>query len=226
MVTLLKIEKKFDGVFLIDKKIATKNLIKNFKISEEKLMEAGDAQYRSWDPYHSKLSAAILKGLKNLPIKEGSKILYLGAASGTTASYVSDIVGKNGLVYCVEFAPRSMRDLIGVCEKRKNMLPLLNDARKPEEYERDVVGKMDVVYCDIADPLEIKIFIENSKKFLKKEGYGMIAIKSQSIDVTKNPKEIYEAALKKLSEKFRILEKMDLSPFTEDHLFAVVQYEG
>jgi fibrillarin-like pre-rRNA processing protein len=221
-VKFLKIEKKFEGVFLIDGRLATKNLIKGFRISDERLNEVEGVQYRSWDPYHSKLSAAILKGLKTLPITEGSKVLYLGAASGTTASFCSDIVGEKGLVYCVEFAPRAVRDLIQVCEKRKNMLPLLNDARKPEEYEK-YVEKVDLVYCDIADPQEVEMFIENSRKFLKKNGYGMIAIKSQSIDVTKEPRKIYESALEKLGKKFEILEKMDLSPFTEDHLFVLVK---
>ena len=218
----LKIEKKFDGVFLIDGRLATRNLIKGFKISDERLNEIEGVQYRSWDPYHSKLSAAILKGLKNLPIKEGSKVLYLGAASGTTASFCSDIVGEKGVIYCVEFAPRAVRDLIEVCEKRRNMLPLLNDARKPEEYENDV-EEIDLVYCDIADPREVEMFIENSRRFLKKDGYGMIAIKSQSIDMTKEPREIYKAALEKLEKKFKILEKIDLTPFTEDHLFVLVK---
>ena len=33
-------------------------------------------------------------------------MLYLGAASGTTVSHVSDVVGPEGMVYAVEFSHR------------------------------------------------------------------------------------------------------------------------
>ena len=46
-----------------------------------------------WNPFRSKLAAAILGGIGNIYIKPGAKVLYLGAASGTTVSHVSDIVG-------------------------------------------------------------------------------------------------------------------------------------
>ena len=56
--------------------------------------EAGDKiEYRVWNPFRSKLAAAILGGVDNIHMKPGSKVLYLGAASGTTVSHVSDIVG-------------------------------------------------------------------------------------------------------------------------------------
>ncbi len=42
-----------------------------------------------------------------------SQVLYLGAASGTSVSHVSDIVGPDGSVYAVEFSHRSgARDMI------------------------------------------------------------------------------------------------------------------
>ena len=52
-------------------------------------------------PFRSKLAAAILGGVENIWMKPGSKVLYLGAASGTTVSHVSDI-GFGGLtkLYC------------------------------------------------------------------------------------------------------------------------------
>jgi rRNA 2'-O-methyltransferase fibrillarin len=50
-------------------------------------------EYRVWNPFRSKIAAAIVGGVDNLYIKPGSKVLYLGAASGTTVSHVSDIVG-------------------------------------------------------------------------------------------------------------------------------------
>jgi fibrillarin-like rRNA methylase len=53
-----------------------------------------------WNPFRSKLAAAVLAGLDNIYIKPGSKVLYLGAASGTSVSHVSDIVGPEGALLC------------------------------------------------------------------------------------------------------------------------------
>jgi len=219
----MKLDEKFEGVFSIDGRLATRNLVRDFRIHGERLVEVKGVQYRYWDPYRSKLAAAVVKGLKEMPVKKGYQVLYLGAAAGVTPSFISDIVGERGVVYCVEFAPRSMRDLLYACEKRGNMLPLLADARKPEDYEKDV-GKVDVLYEDVAQPDQDEILIKNARKFLKKGGYAMLAIKSQSVDVTKEPEEVYMRVLGKLGKHFKILESYELSPFDKDHLFVVMRY--
>ncbi|OIO22059.1 fibrillarin [Candidatus Micrarchaeota archaeon CG11_big_fil_rev_8_21_14_0_20_47_5] len=214
-------EKIFENVFLVQGKIATKNLAEGSKVYGERLVREREGEYRIWDLYRSKLAAAIRKGLKELPIKEGSRVLYLGAASGTTASHVSDIVGEKGVVFCIEFAQRSIRDLIGICEKRKNMAPILADARKPRDYSD--IGQVDVIYEDVAQPNQDEILLANAKAFLKKGGFAMIAIKSQSIDVTAAPKKMYEQVKVNLQGDFEILQEIELSPFDKDHLFLLLR---
>ncbi|VVC04365.1 Fibrillarin-like rRNA/tRNA 2'-O-methyltransferase [Candidatus Burarchaeum australiense] len=199
--------------------LATKSLAPGRRVYGERLVQVGGSEYRTWDPNRSKLAAAIMKGLKEVPIREGSNVLYLGAASGTTSSHVSDIVGKSGAVYCIEFAPRSLRDLIGVCEARPNMLPLLADARQPQTYA-DKIEKIDVIYQDVAQPDQARILIDNAKLFLKKGQFALIAVKSQSIDVTKKTSEIYENVLAELSSHFEVVEKLPLEPYEKDHLFV------
>lgn len=51
-----------------------------------------------WNPFRSKLAAAILGGIDKIHMVPGSKVLYLGAASGTTVSHVSDIVGPVSVI--------------------------------------------------------------------------------------------------------------------------------
>jgi len=58
------------------------------------------------------VAAGILGGLDNIYIKPGTKLLYLGAAAGTTVSHCSDVVGPEGLVYAVEFSHRPGRGVI------------------------------------------------------------------------------------------------------------------
>jgi fibrillarin-like pre-rRNA processing protein len=218
---MTKVERLFDGVFRIDGKLATLNLVKGTKVYDEDLVEEEGKEYRTWNPYRSKLAAAIVRGLKRMEIGNGSKVLYLGAATGTTSSHVSDIVGKKGSVYAVEISERSMRDLLKVCETRENIFPLLNDARNVEAYADDA-GKVDMIYQDIAAPDQAEILIRNAS-LLKEHGLAYVAVKSQSIDVSKDPKEVFDEFIKKVSKSFKVIESMGLEPFDRMHLFLVLQ---
>ena len=207
------------------RRLATKNLTPGRNVYTERLIKYKGVEYRVWDPFRSKLAAAILKGLKNVPIKPSHKVLYLGAASGTTASHVSDVVGKKGHVYCVEFAPRPIRELVNnVCAFRFNMSPILEDARSPEKYAVFINGKVDDIYCDIAQPEQAKVLANNADLFLKKSGWIMLAVKAQSIDVTKEPSEIYKREVEVLEKRsFRIREIVHLEPYDKAHAMIVAE---
>ncbi|MCL5100166.1 MAG: fibrillarin-like rRNA/tRNA 2'-O-methyltransferase [Candidatus Marsarchaeota archaeon] len=211
----------FDGVYMLGERLATVNLVGGAKVYNEELFREGEVEYRSWNPYRSKLSAAILNGMKHMEIKPGSSVLYLGAATGTTASHVSDIVGKKGLVYCIELSERNMRELLRVCERRPNMLPILADANNVSGYADDV-GTCDALYQDVSAKEQSQILLRNSR-FLKKGGYAYFAIKSQSIDVGKRPEKVFSEALESLKGAFEVIETVDIEPYDKLHLFAVLK---
>jgi len=225
----VKAHSKFPEIFWLTfdngtKKIATKNLVPGKNVYGERLVKCMGVEYRLWDPFRSKLAAAILKNLKIVPIQPDHKVLYLGAASGTTASHVSDIVGESGHVYCIEFASRTIRELVNnVCEFRPNMSPILADARLPERYSM-IVQKVDDIYCDIAQPEQAKVLADNAKLFLVDGGWIMLAIKAQSIDVTKEPSEVYRQEIKTLKARgFQIKEVVHLEPYDKAHAMIVAQ---
>lgn len=209
-------------------RLATRNLTPGRNVYGERLLRHEGVEYRVWDAFRSKLAAAILKNLKTVPIKPSHRVLYLGAASGTTASHISDIVGEKGYVYCVEFAPRALRELVNnVCAYRLNMSPILEDARFPEKYGMFIGGNVDDVYCDIAQPEQAKILADNADLFLKKSGWIMIAVKAQSIDVTKEPSEVYKQEIKVLKNRgFRIEEVVHLEPYDIAHAMIVAQMQN
>jgi len=131
---------KFEGIFIMRNKnedaLVTKNMVPGMSVYNEKRVEVPNpdgskTEYRVWNPFRSKLGAAVVGGIGNIYIKPGSKVLYLGAASGTTVSHVSDIVGESGCVYAVEFSKRSGRDLVNLAKKRTNIVPIVDDARLP-----------------------------------------------------------------------------------------------
>lgn len=218
-----RLREVFRGVFRANGRLCTQNLAPGERAYGEELLAAGGKEYRFWDLYRSKLAGAIQKGLRKLPIKPGSKVLYLGAASGTTASHVSDIAGAEGIVFCVEFSPRTVRDLVKVCEQRGNMIPLLGDARFPEKYAQAIAeeagGKVDAVYQDVADPEQVRILEINCHEFLNKGGSALLCLKARSIDAMRQPEKIFAETKKRLSQHFEVEEEISLVPYDKDHLF-------
>ncbi|MCD6368360.1 MAG: fibrillarin-like rRNA/tRNA 2'-O-methyltransferase [Thermoproteales archaeon] len=226
-ITAVKAHEKFEGVYWVffedgSKRLATINLTPGKRVYGELLVKYKEVEYRIWNPYRSKLAAAILKGLEVMPLKKGMKVLYLGAASGTTASHVSDIVGNEGIVYCIEFSPRVMRELVERASRyRKNMVPVLADARFPAKYSWLIEG-VDLIYADIAQPFQSKIVADNADMFLRKEGWVMQAIKAMSIDVTREPSETYKQEIGHLEERgYKIENVVHLEPYDEAHAFVV-----
>ena len=219
------------NIFYKEGEIATKNLTPGIKVYDEKLIRDDASidpdsdkaiEYRIWNPRRSKLAAALLNGLKGLNLKDDSKVLYLGASTGTTVSHISDIC-ENGLIYAVEFSPVSMKKLTRLSQKRNNIAPILADATKPKYY-LNKVEKTDLVYCDVAQEKQSELFMDNMKYFLKEGGQGLITIKARSIDVVQKPKKIFKDEAKKLKENgYSIEQKIKLEPYEKDHIAFLVE---
>ena len=206
------------------KKLATENLVSGNQVYKEKLVNKKGIEYRVWDPFRSKLAAAIMNGLEIFPFKEKSNVLYLGVSTGTTVSHISDIVGPGGIIFGVEHSSRVARDFLDrVASYRKNIVPIMQDARQPQQYF-SMYGKVDVVYVDIAQPDQTKIAIANCKMYLKNGGYLFLVIKTRSIDVTKAPRKIIENEKKKLEENFELVQVIDLMPYDKDHAVVIAKY--
>jgi fibrillarin-like pre-rRNA processing protein len=222
---------RYEGVFWVtledgSKRLATKNLAPGVSVYGEALVTDGNVEYRTWDAYRSKLAAAILRNIRSLPLKNGDTVLYLGSASGTTASHVSDIIDVEGRVYCVEFAQRSMRELIDtLCDHRSNVYPILSDARMPEKYKA-LVPPVDLIYCDVAQQQQGKILVDNADAYLKPEGSVLIAIKSRSVDVTMEPTDVFKQEMRVLERRnFEILQTVRLEPYEQDHAMVLARRE-
>ena len=213
-------------IFTKDDEIATKNLTPGIKVYDEKLIEEENAgeiiEYRTWNPRRSKLSAALLNGLDGLQLNSSSKVLYLGASTGTTVSHISDMLPE-GMIYAVEFSPVSMKKLVRLSEKRPNIAPILADATKPKYY-LNKCEKVDLVYCDVAQEKQSELFLNNMNLFLKEDGQGLITIKARSIDVVSKPKKIFKEEERKIKENgYSILEKIKLEPYEKDHMAFLVE---
>ena len=207
-------------VYFKDDNILTQNLTPGVSVYGEELIE-GDEEYRLWNPRRSKLAAALLNGLNNFSLEDTSKVLYLGASTGTTVSHISDIV-VNGRIYAVEFSPTTAKKLVQLSRQRLNIAPILGDATKPKGYI-NLVEKSDLIYCDVAQPTQTDLFIKNMNLFSHDDTLGLLMIKARSIDVVLKPKKVFKLQEIKLKEKgFKIIEKVKLEPYEKDHIAFVV----
>ncbi|XP_034650643.1 rRNA 2'-O-methyltransferase fibrillarin [Drosophila subobscura] len=222
---------RHEGVFIARGKedaLVTRNFVPGSEVYGEKRISVetnGEKiEYRVWNPFRSKLAAAVLGGVEKIHMPPGSKVLYLGAASGTTVSHVSDIVGPEGLVYAVEFSHRSGRDLINVAKKRTNIIPIIEDARHPHKY-RMLVGMVDTIFADVAQPDQGRIVALNAQHFLKNGGHFVISIKASCIDSTAQPEAVFAAEVKKMqADKLKPQEQLTLEPYERDHAVVVGVY--
>ncbi len=197
------------GVFLIGKHLATRG--------DAVYGEKTFGEYRVWDVKRSKL-AALLKKNENVPLNTQQIVLYLGAASGTTASHLADIVS---LIYAVEFAPRVARNLVRTAEQRSNIIPLIADASRPSYGH--IVELVDLLYQDIAQKNQAEIAITNAEMFLRSRGHACIFIKARSVDVTAKPRAVYRSEVKKLEEIFDVIRVDDLGPYYKDHAAVIAR---
>jgi rRNA 2'-O-methyltransferase fibrillarin len=183
------------------------------------MQEDGEkTEYRIWNPFRSKLAAAVLAGLDNIYIQPGAKVLYLGAASGTSVSHCSDIVGPTGAVYAVEFSHRSGRDLVNMAKKRPNIVPIIEDARHPTKY-RMLVPMVDVIFADVAQPDQARIVGLNAQFFLKQGGNFVISVKASCIDSTATPEAVFAAEVQRMQE-LQLKPKEQVSCHAEGNLPA------
>ena len=204
-----------------EKKLATQNLVPGNQVYNEKLVQYKGVEYRIWNPFRSKLAAAIMNGLKDFPFNQKSDVLYLGVSTGTTISHISDIVSQGGTIFGIEHTSRVARDFLDrVASHRKNIVPIIQDARRPEEFF-SVYKKVDAVYVDIAQPDQTNIAIKNCKLYLKSGGYLLLIIKTRSIDVTKDPKRVIKNEIKKLESFFETKQTIDLYPYDKDHVMVI-----
>merc|ERR1719223_932937 len=222
---------RHEGVFISKGKedaLCTKNMVLGESVyGEKRIATENDTvklEYRVWNPFRSKLAAAVLGGVDKIHMPPGSKVLYLGAASGTSVSHVSDIVGPEGMVYAVEFSHRSGRDLLNVAKKRTNVVPIIEDARHPHKY-RMLVPMVDCIFSDVAQPDQGRIVALNAQYFLKNGGNFVISIKANCIDSTAEPEAVFAGEVKKMqAEKLKPQEQVTLEPYERDHAVVVGIY--
>lgn len=177
--------------------------------------------WRRWDPFRSKLAAYLLAGGRRWPFAADSRVLYLGAAEGTTLSHLGDTC-PDGRLTGVEISRRAFVELLALTRARRNLLPVLADAHFPHRYRAQAHGA-EVLYQDIAQRDQLAIFLRNWDAYRPHAGFLML--KARAVDVAAKPAEVFAATAEALRERFATVEHTDISRWARDHAAFYVAEE-
>lgn len=183
----------------------------------ERWVHADGLAFRTFEPGRGKLAAALVHGWTGPVPGVGERWLYLGAASGTTASHLADLVGPEGRVYAVERSPRTFARLLALAGRWPNLLPILGDAREPRAYSA-LVPPVHGLYADIAQPDQVAIVGANAELFLEGSGAAVVlALKTSSMGRHRTAAAHLADAERELAHRVRRAPSVRLDPFHKGH---------
>jgi fibrillarin-like pre-rRNA processing protein len=203
----------------------TETLARPPSLYGERVRERPESSLRFFDPFRSKLAAALIRAPRLRPPAPGERWLYLGAAGGTTASHVADLVAPLGEVYAVEKSPRPSLRLLELAGRMTNLLPIFADAHQPAEY-RALVPPVDGLYLDVAQPDQARIAVENARMFLRPGGYLLLFLKTASLARDRSLELQLRSVERELATDFALEPPLPLAPFHRSHLLMAGRMRG
>ena len=209
-----------------EKKLATLSNVSTNQDYEENLVEMNGKQYSIWNPYMSKLAAAIINGMEIFPILKKTKILYLDPTSEKTIKHISDIVGINGKIFVVRDVMKNSKNFLEqIVKNRSNIFTIIPDKTNPARLT-GMTETVDVIYIDIAEHNQTEIAIQNCKNHLRIGGFLMLIVPTKNIDFANNNSKKNQEERKKLQTSFDIIQEINLTDFFKEYSMVIAKYLG
>ncbi|MFZ0831143.1 MAG: fibrillarin-like rRNA/tRNA 2'-O-methyltransferase [Thermoplasmata archaeon] len=214
-------QSEWPGVFRRGRELYTRNLRPGERVYGEELIVEDGVEYRHWDPWRSKLAAYLLNGASRLPFEHPRRVLYLGAAHGTTISHLSDLL-PDAQLFGIEKSGGSFGAFLALSHRRPNLYPILADAQLPERYQADV-GPIDFLYQDIAQRNQADVFAENATACLAAAGSALLMLKVRSVTQRRSVAAVVTETRSSLTRQgLRVVDQRTLAPFSRDHVALAV----
>lgn len=214
---------EWPGILRRGRELYTRNLCPGERVYGEDLLVEEGVEYRHWDPWRSKLAAYLLNGATQLPYDHPRRVLYLGAAHGTTLSHLSDLL-PDAQLFGIDKSGGSFGALLALSRRRPNLLPILADAQLPERYLADV-GSVDFLYQDVALRHQADVFAENAGAALSRSGRGLLMLKVRSVTQRRSIEAVVtESRNSLIRQGLRIVDQRSLAPFSRDHVALAVSW--
>ena len=221
---------KEDVIFWVtirnEKKLATLSNMSTNQDYKENLVEMNGKQHSIWNPYMSKLAAAIINGMEIFPILKKTKILYLDPTSEKTIKHISDIVGINGKIFVVRNIMKNSKNFLEqIAKNRSNIFTIIPDKTNPVRFT-GMTETVDVIYIDIAEHNQTESIIQNCKNHLRIGGFLMLIVPTKNIDFANNTSKKNQEERKKLQTSFDIIQEINLTDFFKEYSMVIAKYLG
>ena len=194
-----------------------KNLNGNRQLFTEKdsPSKSSEKDLAHWNPYTSKLAAALFSGMEIFPIKSTSKILYLDDHSTTTLEHISNIINNEGVVYFLKNI-----------ENKKVLnfknIKIINCDVDNHDYFVKFEGKIDVAYLDLSKTEKLNSIIKNCKIILKQNSF-LILILNDEYSISDDFRVQIQKIIINLRESFELIQEINLSYFFKNSFMIVMK---
>ena len=223
-----------------EEQLATKNIVKGTKTRKEKIVIVNNEEFLEWNPYKSKLAAAIRSGLQILPIIKNSKVVCINLPEESTILHISNIVGSDGSVFVIDVNKNKKSFLNKLVNTHKNIIPIY-DTVDELSFSSSITGKVDALYVDIPESEQIETIVEKYGSLLKNEGFLMLIAKKDDNAIIENDIAGWMAEQRaglnkireittKLKSQFEIIQEINLGlnyamgPYHKFYAFILAQY--
>ena len=220
--------------------LATKNIVEGTKTHKEKIVIVNDEEFLEWNPYKSKLAAAIRNGLQILPIIKNSKVVCINPLEESTILHISNIVGSEGSVFVIDVDKNKKSFLNKLVNTHKNIIPIY-DTVDELSFSSSITGKVDALYVDIPESEQIETIVEKYGSLLKNEGFLMLIAKKDDNAIIENDIAGWMAEQRaglnkireittKLKSQFEIIQEINLGinyatkPYHKFYTFILAQF--
>ena len=220
--------------------LATKNIVEGTKTHKEKIVIVNDEEFLEWNPYKSKLAAAIRNGLQILPIIKNSKVVCINPLEESTILHISNIVGSEGSVFVIDVDKNKKSFLNKLVNTHKNIIPIY-DTVDELSFSSSITGKVDALYVDILESEQIEQIVEKYGSLLKNEGFLMLIAKKDDNAIIENDIAGWMAEQRaglnkireittKLKSQFEIIQEINLGinyamePYHKFYTFILAQF--
>lgn len=208
------------NILLHEGRLYTLNSAPGWRLKRQPVLVREGKEYRSWNPYTSKIAAYMLCGGAHKEFAESSSILYLGASYGTTVSHLHDVT-PSARIYAVEFAREPFSSLRRLASSHPGIIPVFEDATHPERYQH-IVEDPELIVQDISQRDPVGILLKQFDAFRSLRS-AYLSVKAPSIDSTSDSRGVIENVASVLRDRFRLVEIVDISRYEKGHALAFCQ---
>ena len=172
-------------------------------------------QYRNWNPFYSKLAAALFNGLEIFPFKSDSKIFYSDNSSNTTLNHLLDIIDSKGMIYLQKNNAAKIKNL-------KNVV-IIDQEKNSTLFNHDRKETFDVIYLDMTISENLQTQILNHEMTLKNLGFLIIILNSISKINDYSFRNKINDVITNSSSSLQFIQEINLSGFFKNCMMVILQ---